>query len=168
MRTIYNGLKLNQPKEVNELGYEETINFNIKLINALVLHVGISSVADRLPNNRGFNTKSSQVALLVDLMNYGNTEFKYHLINAIANQLRYPNSHTHWFIGIILHFSVITIFGTVMVISWLYKRLSLEFYWKRISNKPHPWGLTILFTELVKNGDYGFLNYHLLKILLKK
>ena len=39
MRTIYNGLKLNQPKEVNELGYEETINFNIKLINALVLHV---------------------------------------------------------------------------------------------------------------------------------
>lgn len=159
MRTIYNGLKLNQPKEVNDLGYEETINFNIKLINALVLHVGISSVADRLPNNRGFNTKSSQVSLLVDLMNHGNSEFKYHLINAIANQLRYPNSHTHWFIGIILHFfSNNNIWNTPankLVVQEIITRVLLE---RRISNKPHPWGLTILFTELVKNADYGFFD----------
>ncbi|RCK57380.1 General negative regulator of transcription subunit 1 [Candida viswanathii] len=159
MRTIYTGLRLNQPKEVNDLGYEETVNFNTKLINALVLHVGISSVADRLPNNRGFNTKSSQVSLLVDLMNHGNSEFKYHLINAIANQLRYPNSHTHWFIGIILHFfSNNTIWNTPankLVVQEIITRVLLE---RRISNKPHPWGLTILFTELVKNGDYGFFD----------
>lgn len=164
MRTIYNGLKLNQPKEVNDLGYEETIHFNIKLINALVLHVGISSVADRLPNNRGFNTKSSQVALLVDLMNYGNTEFKYHLINAIANQLRYPNSHTHWFIGIILHFfsnnNIWNSNSNKLVVQEIITRVLLE---RRISNKPHPWGLTILFTELVKNGDYGFFELPFVK-----
>ncbi|KAL6454250.1 hypothetical protein SBY92_003711 [Candida maltosa Xu316] len=163
-KTIYNGLRLNQPKEVNDLGYEETINFNIKLINALVLHVGISSVTDRLPNNRGFNTKSSQVSLLVDLMNLGNAEFKYYLINAIANQLRYPNSHTHWFIGIILHFfSNNNIWNTTenkLVVQEIITRVLLE---RRISNKPHPWGLTILFTELVKNGDYGFFELPFVK-----
>ncbi|KAK6202872.1 CCR4-Not complex component, Not1-domain-containing protein [Scheffersomyces amazonensis] len=164
VRTIYNGLKLNHPKVIDEFT-NDIIHYNVKLINALVLHVGISAVADRLPNNvRGFNIKSSQVSLLVDLMNQGSSEFKYHLINSIANQLRYPNSHTHWFIGIILHFfSSSSIWGTLSVkltVQELITRVLLE---RRIVNKPHPWGLTIVFTELVKNGDYGFFELPFVK-----
>ena len=101
--------------------------------------------------------KSTHVSLLVDLMNHGLLEFKFHLINAIANQLRYPNSHTHWFVGIILHFfSSTTIWtqpGSKAVVQEIITRVLLE---RHIVNKPHPWGLTIVFTELVKNGDYGF------------
>ncbi|KAK6464630.1 CCR4-Not complex component, Not1-domain-containing protein [Scheffersomyces coipomensis] len=164
MRTIYSGLKLNHPKELNEFG-KDVISYNVKLINALVLHVGISAVADRLPNNvRGFNVRSSQVALLVDLMNQGSSEFKFHLINAIANQLRYPNSHTHWFIGIILHFfSSNSIWGSSqakLTVQELITRVLVE---RRVVNKPHPWGLTIVFTELIKNGDYGFFDLPFVK-----
>lgn len=157
MRTIYGGIKLNHPKEISE---SEVVHYNVKLVNALVLHVGISAVADRLPNNvRGFNTKSSQVALLVDLMNQGSLEFKFHLINAIANQLRYPNSHTHWFIGIILHFfSSNSIWGTAAAKATIQELITRVLLERRIVNKPHPWGLTIVFTELVKNGDYGFFD----------
>ncbi|KAK6457739.1 CCR4-Not complex component, Not1-domain-containing protein [Scheffersomyces xylosifermentans] len=161
MRSIYGGIKLNHPKEVED---SEVIHYNVKLVNALVLHVGISAVADRLPNNRGFNTKSSQVALLVDLMNYGSSEFKFHLINAIANQLRYPNSHTHWFIGIILHFfSSNSIWGSPAAKATIQELITRVLLERRIVSKPHPWGLTIVFTELVKNGDYGFFDLPFVK-----
>ncbi|CUM64513.1 uncharacterized protein PRCAT00002118001 [Priceomyces carsonii] len=164
MKSIYAGMKLNHPKEVNDWGFD-VVHYNVKLVNALVLHVGISAVADRLPNNvRGFNTKTSHVALLVDLMNYGSLEFKFHLINAIANQLRYPNSHTHWFIGIILHFfSSSSIWATASnkaIVQEVITRVLLE---RRVVSKPHPWGLTIVFTELLKNGDYGFFDLPFVK-----
>ena len=161
MRSIYTGLKLNHPKEVEGI---DIVHYNVKLINALVLHVGISAVSERLPNNRVFNVKSSQVALLVDIMNYGSLEFKFHMINAIANQLIYPNSHTHWFVGIILHFfSNDQIWGSAkdqLVIQELITRVLLE---RRMVSKPHPWGLTIVFTELLKNGDYGFFDLQFVK-----
>ena len=164
MRSIYGGIKLNHPKEVHDFGADVT-HYNVKLINALVLHVGISAVSERLPNNvRGFNTKSSQVALLVDLMNHGSLEFRFHLINAIANQLRYPNSHTHWFIGIILHFfSSNSIWGSSPAKSTVQELITRVLLERRIVSKPHPWGLTIVFTELVKNDDYGFFELPFVK-----
>lgn len=161
MKNIYSGVKLNHPQEVVEIGSTRLVHYNVKLINALVLHVGISAVADRnLPNARGFNTKSSHVTLLVDLMNHGSNEFKYHLINAIANQLRYPNSHTHWFIGIVLHFFSSNSIWTnspanKQLVQEIITRVLLE---RHMVNKPHPWGLTIVFTELVKNEEYGFFD----------
>lgn len=164
VKTIYNGLALNNPKQEGGFGYDTTL-YNVKLINALVLHVGISAVADRPPNTtKGFNTKSAHVALLVDLMNLGSPEFKFHMINAIANQLRYPNSHTHWFIGIILHFfssnSIWTAANDSYIIQEIIIRVLLE---RHIVSKPHPWGLTIVFTELVKNDDYGFFDLPVVK-----
>ena len=158
IRTMYNSVKLLQPKEDRDFGFD-IIHYNTKLINALVLHIGISAVSERTSSSQrgGFNVKSTHVSLLVDLMNHGLLEFKFHLINAIANQLRYPNSHTHWFVGIILHFfSSTTIWtqpGSKAVVQEIITRVLLE---RHIVNKPHPWGLTIVFTELVKNGDYGF------------
>ncbi|CAK7909664.1 general negative regulator of transcription subunit 1 [[Candida] anglica] len=168
MKNIYSGVKLNHPKDVADIGFNKD-HYNVKLINALVLHVGISAVEDRMPTtsstvSRGFNTKSSHVALLADLMNHGTLEFKFHLVNAIANQLRYPNAHTHWFIGIMLHFfSNNTIWGTPqnkLAVQEIITRVLLE---RHVVNKPHPWGLTIVFTELVKNGDYGFFDLPFVK-----
>lgn len=159
IRSIYASVKLLQPREDRDFGFD-MVHYHTKLINALVLHTGISAVSERSSGTqRGFNVRSSHVSLLVDLMNYGLLEFKFHLINAIANQLRYPNSHTHWFVGIILHFfSSTTIWtqpGTKAAVQEIITRVLLE---RHIVNKPHPWGLTIVFTELVKNGDYGFFD----------
>ena len=164
MRSIISNSKLSNPRNVSHFGFN-VIHYNIKAINALVLHIGMADVAERVANSvRGFNTKSNQVALLVDLMNHGTHEFRFHLINAICNQLRYPNSHTHWFIGIILHFfSSNSIWSSPAVktaVQELITRVLLE---RHIVNKPHPWGLTIVFTELVKNGDYGFFDLPFIK-----
>lgn len=163
MRTIYAGMKLNHPKEVHDFGVD-VVHYNVKLINALVLHIGISAVADLPKNLRGFNTKSSQVSLLIDLMNYGLHEYQFHLINAIANQLRYPNSHTHWFVSTILHF-----FGSSAIwtspsggyeVQELITRVLLE---RTLVNKPHQWGILIVFTELIKNDDLGFFDLDFVK-----
>ena len=164
MRSIYAGMKLNHPKEVYDFGVD-VLHFNVKLINALVLHVGMSAIADSLNSASGFNTKSSQVSLLVDLMNHGSLEFRYHLINAITNQLRYPNSHTHWFVSVVLLFFTKNNIWTgganmQLEIQELITRVLLE---RIIANKPHPWGLSIVFIELIKNDDLKFFQIPFVK-----
>jgi CCR4-NOT transcription complex subunit 1 len=41
--------------------------------------------------------------MFTNLITSFDTEGRYLLLNAIANQLRYPNSHTHYYSFIILH-----------------------------------------------------------------
>uniref|UniRef100_A0A8D2HHR8 CCR4-NOT transcription complex subunit 1 n=1 Tax=Urocitellus parryii TaxID=9999 RepID=A0A8D2HHR8_UROPR len=75
--------------------------YNLQLINALVLYVGTQAIAHI--HNKGSTPSMSTIThsahmdifqnLAVDL----DTEGRYLFLNAIANQLRYPNSHTHYF-----------------------------------------------------------------------
>lgn len=155
LKSIINGIK-QSPTEEAGIGYSKS-NFNVKSINALVLYVGIQAVNDRQPNGQTFNPKSSHFALLSGLMQEGTVEFQYHLIEAICNQLRYPNSHTHWFSYIILHF-----FGAQSLwngkkpqVQQIITRVLLE---RVICNRPHPWGLLITFTELLKNTELAFFD----------
>lgn len=159
MRSIYSGTKLNHPKELLEFGFDTT-HYNVKLINALVLHVGISAAEDRLPKNgREFNTKSSHASLLVDLLNVGTTEFKYHLVNAVANQLRYPNSHTQWFMNLVLHlFSSEAVWNSPEAqqeVQEIVVRVLLE---RHVVNRPHPWGLSLVLKELIGNEEYRLMS----------
>ncbi|CCH44325.1 CCR4-NOT transcription complex subunit 1 [Wickerhamomyces ciferrii] len=155
LKTILNGLKQATSDEAG-IGFNK-LNFDTKAINALVLYVGIQAVNDRHPNGQTFNPKSSHFALLSGLMQEGSVEFQYHLIEAISNQLRYPNSHTHWFSYIILHF-----FGAQSLwngkksqVQQIITRVLLE---RIICNRPHPWGLLITFTELLKNTELAFFD----------
>lgn len=155
LKTIINGIK-QTPVEEAGIGYSKS-NFNVKAINAIVLYVGIQAVNDRQPNGQTFNPKSSHFALLSGLMQEGTVEFQYHLIEAICNQLRYPNSHTQWFSYIILHF-----FGAQSLwngkksqVQQIITRVLLE---RVICNRPHPWGLLITFTELLKNTELAFFD----------
>lgn len=159
MRSIYGGTKLNHPKELAEFGFD-VVNFNVKLINALALFIGMSAVEDRVPSNsHNFNPKSSQASLVVDLLIQGTTEFRYHLLGAIVNQLRYPNTHTQWFVSLILH-----LFGNDSIwqpaeihgeIQELISRILLE---RQLVNKPHPWGVSLVLTELLRNDRYKFFS----------
>jgi CCR4-NOT transcription complex subunit 1 len=81
--------------------------YNVLVINALVLHVGIQAIAQL--QNKSPNQMAPPIAqsapmdifqhLVVDL----DTEGRYLLLNAIANQLRYPNNHTHYFSCVLLY-----------------------------------------------------------------
>lgn len=70
-------------------------------MNALVLYVGTQAIT--FVHSKSGTPTTSSIAhtahmdifqhLVVDL----DTEGRYLFLNAIANQLRYPNSHTHFF-----------------------------------------------------------------------
>lgn len=72
-------------------------------------------------------------------------EGRYLLMSAIANHLRYPNAHTHYFSCVLLW-----LFGESReeLIQEQITRVLLE---RLIVHRPHPWGLLITFIELIKN-----------------
>ncbi|KAI2648404.1 CCR4-NOT transcription complex subunit 1 [Labeo rohita] len=121
--------------------------YNIQLINALVLYVGTQAIAHI--HNKGSTPSMSTIThsahmdifqnLAVDL----DTEGRYLFLNAIANQLRYPNSHTHYFSCTMLY---------------LFAEANAEAIQEQIT-RPHPWGLLITFIELIKNPAFKFWSH---------
>ncbi|CAE7809195.1 Cnot1 [Symbiodinium microadriaticum] len=77
-------------------------------------------------------------------------EARYGLFNIMANQLRYPNNHTHFFSCVLL--SLFADADTEFIQEQI-TRVLLE---RLIVHRPHPWGLLITFIELIKNPRYVF------------
>ena len=82
-------------------------------------------------------------------------EGRYIFISGLANQLRYPNKHTHIFSCIIL-FLFASVHANVTVKEQVI-RVLLE---RLVVQRPHPWGLLVTFIEIMKNGKtYRLWNY---------
>jgi CCR4-NOT transcription complex subunit 1 len=162
LRQILHSLELNEFSNQSGVGFAK-VRYNIELISSLILYSGISYVEERSKNSLSFNSKSSQVSLITSLMQEGDTELQFLLLEAVANNLRYPNAHTHWFSCVVLHF-----FGSRSLwgdkredIQQLITRVLLE---RILCNKPHPWGLLVTFIELLKNKDYEFASLPFTKV----
>ena len=93
---------------------------------------------------------SRATELLTELASQADPEARYALLNACANQLRFPNSHTHYFSCLLL-----SLFGDGRApgLQEAVTRVLLE---RLVVNRPHPWGLLITFIELIKNPRYAF------------
>lgn len=137
-----------------QVSKEPGVRYNIQLMNALVLYVGTQAIT--YIRGKGHTPNMSTIAhsahmdifqnLAVDL----DTEGRYLFLNAIANQLRYPNSHTHYFSCTLLYLFAE---ANTEAIQEQITRVLLE---RLIVNRPHPWGLLITFIELIKNPTYRF------------
>ena len=92
--------------------------------------------------------------LLLQLTADLDSEGRYYFLNAIANQLRYPNNHTHYFSCVLLY--VFHDQASSEIVKEQITRVLLE---RLIVNRPHPWGLLITFIELIKNPRYAFWNH---------
>ncbi|XP_066906424.1 CCR4-NOT transcription complex subunit 1 isoform X2 [Halyomorpha halys] len=140
-----------------QVSNEPGLRYNITLMNALVLYVGTEAI--QYIRKKGLTPNMSTIAhsahmdifqnLAVDL----DTEGRYLFLNAIANQLRYPNSHTHYFSCTLLYLFAE---ANTEAIQEQITRVLLE---RLIVNRPHPWGLLITFIELIKNPTYKFWNH---------
>ena len=113
-------------------------------LNSLVLYIAETSIAGQIDQrvcNEFF------VAILTGLDNETRKQF----INAIANQLRYPNSHTQLFSCTLLYMFSECKKGLIeeQIARVLTERTS--------AYRPHPWGVLITLIELVKNPRYEFL-----------
>jgi CCR4-NOT transcription complex subunit 1 len=124
----------------------------------MALYIGQGAVTANASkgNTRAAFETSTHSALLEKLAKNLRPEARYYLLSAMANQLRYPNSHTYFF-----SFAILRLFGTdyseqdesdirQQIIRVLLERL--------IVHRPHPWGLIITLQELLQNGSYAFFH----------
>ena len=117
--------------------------YNIQLINALVMYVGTSAI--QYLRTKGLTPTMSAIAhtshmdifqnLAVDL----DTEGRYLFLNCIANQLRYPNSHTQYFSCTLLY-----LFAEANQES-IQEQITRVLLERLIVNRPHPWGKDYVF-----------------------
>ncbi|CAL5366920.1 unnamed protein product [Camellia sinensis] len=133
--------------------------YNVPLINSLVLYVGMQTIQQleaKNPHPLAQMTNNDSVELLIAMDIFWiliadfDSEGRYLFLNAIVNQLRYPNNHTHFFSYVLLYLFVN---ANQEIIQEQITRVLLE---RLIVNKPHPWGLLITFIELIKNPKYNF------------
>jgi CCR4-NOT transcription complex subunit 1 len=130
-----------------------TDEIDIPRVNSLVLYVGMQAIA-RLQS--GFQhlqiAQTPEMEVLQKLMDFDERS-RYIALNAIANQLRYPSTHSHYFSCVMLFlFSETDDEGVKEQVT----RVLLE---RLISHRPHPWALIITFVELLKNQRYQFWSY---------
>jgi len=127
---------------------EGTNDVDSARVNSLVLYVGMHAIS-RL-NKPQIHTPEMEV--LQKLMDFDDRG-RYVSLNAIANQLRYPSSHTHYYSCVMLFlFSEAKDEGVKEQVT----RVLLE---RLIVHRPHPWGLLITFIELIKNQRYQFWSH---------
>lgn len=115
--------------------------YDARLVNALVIHVGVSAT-----QNAHFTESSTHVSLISAILQEDIVELQSMVLDAVANQLRYPNSLTSW-CGQLMLYLFRTSSGDVQQII---ARILLE---RVLANKPHPWGITHTFKELVTSSN---------------
>ena len=136
-------------------GYRKPV-VNVAFLHSLVLHVGQTAISSA-KSGAFFSSESPQAHFLTRLTRELRPEARYHFLSAIANQLRYPNSHTYYFSYALLH-----LFGGAeqlgnkpqdMDLKQQITRVLLE---RLIVHRPHPWGLIITLLGLLKNPAYRY------------
>ena len=133
-----------------------------QLLHSIVLYLGQSAIhAAGQKGGPNFDASSPQARFLADLAKELHPEARYYFLSSVTNQLRYPNSHTHYFSYALLH-----IFGTDQAdqqesdVRQQITRVLLE---RLIVHRPHPWGLIITLLELLKNPAYMFWDLPFIK-----
>ncbi|KAG0608479.1 hypothetical protein M758_8G108900 [Ceratodon purpureus] len=142
-------------------GVPHGTKYNVPLLNALVLYIGMQALQhmqskttpQQLAVPTAPITHSAPMDIFQRLITDLDTEGRYLFLNAVANQLRYPNNHTHYFSCVLL-----SLFAeaNMEIIQEQITRVLLE---RLIVNRPHPWGLLITFIELIKNPRYNFWSH---------
>ncbi|KAF1329901.1 Ccr4-not transcription complex subunit 1, partial [Globisporangium splendens] len=136
----------------------------IPALNALVLYLGKEAIVDMASASSpatnpadaaksGTSVKFEQSASM-DIFRFLadelDAEGRYWYFSSLANHLRYPNSHTHYFSCVILYlFS----YSNNKMVKEQITRVLIE---RLIANRPHPWGLLVTFIELIRNKSYKF------------
>ena len=130
------------------------VDDNGALIQAVVLYIGTDAIAAAGSKGPTFNKHSFHTMLLVGLARDLPPHARYLLVNALVNQLRYPNSHTRYF-----SYALLDMFGaptTDSVAQQVQEQIGRVLLERLMVLRPHPWGLLITFLELYKNKSYEF------------
>lgn len=83
----------------------------------------------------------------------------YALFFAMANQLRYPCSHTHFFASACL--ALFEECPPDKPVREIFTRVLLE---RVIVMRPYPWGVVVTFLELLRNEKYNFMSHKFISV----
>jgi CCR4-NOT transcription complex subunit 1 len=133
--------------------------YNAPLLNALVFYAGAraAEAGAPAPGAPPPTAGTPAMELFASLLRDLDSEGRYLLVNALANHLRYPNAHTHYFSCVVL--GLFEGAGSEVAQEQV-TRVLLE---RLIVNRPHPWGLLITFIELIKNPRFQFWDHAFVK-----
>ena len=120
------------------------------LVHAIVLYIGQSATYGGAKSPL-FTPSTASAVLLTNLFKELLPDALYHFIGSMVNQLRYPNTHTHFFSYAILH-----LFSAAEPGSDIRLQIARVVLERMHVVKPHPWGLVVLTLELLKNPEYNF------------
>lgn len=126
------------------------LKYVVQMINSLVLYVGMHAIS-LLTNATPLQIMpSAAIDIFQQLSTDMDTEGRYFFLCAIANHLRYPNSHTNFFSNLMLY-----LFAEAKqeIVQEQITRVLLE---RLIVNRPHPHGLLVTFIELIRNPRFNF------------
>ncbi|KAF2843090.1 Not1-domain-containing protein [Patellaria atrata CBS 101060] len=149
----------NSPRNETEFGFAP-VKVDTVLLHSLVLYIGEKAISAA---GKGpiFNVNSPAAKVLENLVKKFRPEARYHFISAMANQLRWPNSHTHYFTYALLHlFGSPTADQETLETTQQITRVLLE---RLLVHRPHPWGLIITLLEVLKNPAYQFWDLPFIK-----
>lgn len=135
--------------------------YNVALLNNMVFYLASVSL-EQNPPELGCPPMMAGLpatALIMGLLKELESEGRYLLINALVNQLRYPQAFTHWFSCLLLH--CFHEADDDEIIQEQITRVLLE---RLVVNRPHPWGLIITFIELIKNPQYNFWSHSFTRV----
>ncbi|KAI5287071.1 hypothetical protein KEM52_001770, partial [Ascosphaera acerosa] len=151
-----------RPPGKQAAAYRLSASVDVYLLNVLMLYIATNAVdaANRSGSASDSATSASTpgrahaTGLLERLSKALNFEGRCHLLSAVANQLRFPNSHTNYFsFFLVHHFKSASADEQGLDIREQVVRVLLE---RLIVHRPHPWGLIITLQELVRNKSYNF------------
>lgn len=133
-----------------------SVKYNLTLLYSLSLYLGSSAVNRSIERNGRvtFDPQGPEITLLTSLIASLDGEGQHHFINSIVNQLRYPNAHTLFFMLYVLH-----LFSTAPKNGEVPERITRVLLERVLAQRPHPWGLTMAFGELLHNEKLGFWDF---------
>ncbi|KAL3318429.1 CCR4-NOT transcription complex subunit 1 [Cichlidogyrus casuarinus] len=136
-------------------GQADCMHYNVDLMTNLVIYLCLTAVknlrAQSMPLNMETIASQPQMDIIHGLVLSLDNEGRFLLLNCMANQLRYPSSHTFYFSFALLH-----LFSHQTATESVKEQISRVLMERLIVAKPHPWGLLRTASELLRNPSYGF------------
>lgn len=126
---------------------QQQVTYNVPAINALVLECAIA-VSNSRSGDGAKTVADNAFGVLVMLLQGLDGEGRTHVLNAMANQLRFPSTHTLFYVRVLLRVFESSADDAV-------KSLLLRTVLERLqAQQPQPWGLLVLFHELDTDPRY--------------
>jgi CCR4-NOT transcription complex subunit 1 len=152
-----------QKKRSRDTGYGYLpITVDLKLIESIVIYIGMHAIArGTQKGGPSYIQGASDVVLFSMLAHELHPEARYYLLTSIVDQLRFPNSHTHYFSQVIL--DIWGIDPNDPEETDIRQQITRVLLGRLIGHWPQPWGLILTCVELVKNNKYNFFDLPFIK-----